>query len=484
MQKSLAKNVLYKITLNIFNVILPIIVGPYAYRTLKPESMGMVNSAETIFNYFFIFAVFGIYQYGLRETSLIKDDMKKVSRLFTSLFTIGLITSLLSLVAFLTFSYIGYGQDARFYVLVIFGFNFIANIFYVEWLNEAFENYDFITMKTIVVRLIYVVLLFTLVHSSHDYKQFTALLVISTFLNHSISFVYIKRKIKFDFSAITIIPHLKPLLLVVIFSNANILYTQLDRFLIDKYLGDKYVSFFVMGFQIMTIINTVIVSVIQVTIPRLSHLSGNEDERVYEALLNKISKLYFIILFPATIGMFLVADIGVVVYGGKDYTAAGSVLAVFAFYMATLGIESILANQIIYVKKKENVLVKLLFIGGFTNLALNILLIKFNLLTPESSILSTTIANILLIILQYAFIKKTLKVNYTLFDIEKLKYLLYSLPFIPISYVIRLYITNTIALFLSIVGVCSLAYFLILFIRKDEILFMVIDRLKLKFQKH
>lgn len=77
MQKSIVSNIFYKILLNTFNIILPILVGPYAYRMLGANSMGTVNFAETIFNYFFIFAVFGVYQYGLREVSLIKNDKRK-----------------------------------------------------------------------------------------------------------------------------------------------------------------------------------------------------------------------------------------------------------------------------------------------------------------------------------------------------------------------------------------------------------------------
>lgn len=73
------------------------------------------------------------------------------------------------------------------------------------------------SLKTVIVRLIYVVLLFSFIHGVDDYKTYAGLLVLSTFLNHSISFVYVKRQVKFDFSDLTIIPHLKPLLLVLIF---------------------------------------------------------------------------------------------------------------------------------------------------------------------------------------------------------------------------------------------------------------------------
>lgn len=483
MQKSLFKNILYKIALNVFNIILPLLVGPYAYRALGAQSMGTVNFADTIFNYFFIFAVFGIYQYGLREMSLIKNDKKKVSQLFTNLYLINLMTSLFALTTFLIFSYIGYGDEKIFPVLVIFGFNFISNMFYVEWVNEAHENYDFIAIKTICVRLTYVVLLFIIVHNANDYKQFAALLALSTFLNHFTSFIYIKRKIKFDFSNITIVPHLKPLLAVVIFSNTSILYTQLDRFLLGEYLGAEYVAFYVMAFQMMTIVNTLMVSVIQVTIPRLSYLSGNADEKEYETLLNKISKVYFITLFPAAVGLILISHAAVVIYGGSEFAPAGNTLSIFALYMVSVGIESILSNQIIYVKKKEHILVRFLFICGFTNLVLDILLIIFHVFTPATAIFTTTIANCLLIVLEYMYVKKQLKVNYTLFDMSKLKYLLYSLTFIPLTFIVKMYFKNTLSFAFITISVNIFAYALILLVTKDEILFMFLDKIKLKFKK-
>ncbi|SFJ21798.1 MULTISPECIES: oligosaccharide flippase family protein [unclassified Bacillus (in: firmicutes)] len=483
MQKSIGSNIFYKLLLNTFNIILPLLVGPYAYRMLGPHSMGTVNNSETIFNFFFVFATFGVYQYGLREISLVKKDRKKTSQLFTNLYLINFTTSILALIAFLLFSYIGYENKEEFPVLLIFGFNFISSLFYVEWYNEAHENYDFIAKKTIVVRLIYVVLLFIFIHGANDYKQFASLLVLSTFLNHFISFVYVKRQVKFDFSNITIVRHLKPLFLVVIFSNATILYTQLDRLLLGEYAGKSELSYYVMAFQIMTIINTLMLSVIQVTIPRLSYLSGNADEKEYETLLNKISKVYFITLFPAAIGLMLIAHGAVVIYGGNKFANAGGTLVAFALYMIAIGIESILSNQIIYVKKKENILVRFLFIGGFLNLILNILLIVFHVFTPTTAIVTTTIAYCLLITLEYIYVKKKLKVNYTLFDMSKLKYLFYSLTFIPLSFLVHITITGKILSVIITIITCGCVYALILLITKDEILFMFLDKIKEKLKK-
>ncbi|MGG3563695.1 oligosaccharide flippase family protein [Neobacillus rhizosphaerae] len=484
MQKSsLVKNIIYKMLLNIFNIIIPILVGPYVYRTLGADSIGKVQLSETIFNYFFIFAVFGVYNYGLREMSRIKDNQTKVNQFFTSMLTISIGTSILSLVAYLLFCFIGYSDRAIFPVLMIYSVNLIGNIFYVEWVNEASEKYNFITIKTILIKIVYISLLFTLVKSSSDYTHYAFLLILTTFLNNIVSFIYIKRKIKLDFSNITIKKHIKPLLLVVFFSNANILYNQLDRFMLGEFINEATVSFYVMSQQIMGIINTLMLSIIQVTVPRLSYLTGTEDEDSYVKLLNNISKVYFAFLFPASIGLFVTAQAGILLYGGHQYVHAQTTLQVFAIYMISLGTESILSNQIIYVKKKENILVRLVFICGILNLLLNTALIKLNHFNPTTAIFTTAISNFTLVAMEYIFIRKYLKVNYSLFTLTKTKYFLFSLTFIPVAYLLKLVISHYIPLFIVTVIVCVAVYAAILFLTKDEVLALFLNKVKSRFGK-
>jgi O-antigen/teichoic acid export membrane protein len=481
MKKSLFKNIIYKVLLNIFNLVLPLLVGPYVNRALGPESLGHVQGTESIYNYFLIFASFGVYQYGLREMSRIKDDKQKVSQLFTSLFTISAVTGITALFIYLGFSYFRYHDAIIYPILLIFGLNLIVNIFFVEWVNEAMENYDFITWKTIIVRSIYVVLIFTFVHTAEDYNHYAILLVVAAFLNNVISFVYIKRKISFDFSNFQVKQHLKPMFLVVIFSNAHVLYTQLDRIMLFEYVNSKAVSFYVIPQQIMGIINALMLSVIQVTIPRLSYLLSSNDEDSYHILLNNISKVYFSVLFPAAVGLYLLSDVAVLIYGGAGFLDAGPVLGVFAFYMIVLGFESILSNQVIYVKKKENILVRLIFLCGVLNLGLNIMLIKLNIFTPTNAIITTTISNFILILLEYGYIRRYLKVKFYLFELSKLKYFLYSLLFIPVTYVIKQFVDNPIPMFISIVLINAGLYAIILLITKDLVVRMFFNKIKHRF---
>ncbi|WP_312473468.1 oligosaccharide flippase family protein [Neobacillus sp.] len=483
MQKSLVKNAIYKITLNFFNLIVPVIIGAYVYQTLGHTAIGRVKTGETIFNYFFIFAAFGIYQYGLREVSRIKTDKQKVNQLFTSLFTLSLLTNFVTLFAYLAVSYFGYGTKALFPVLMVYSTNFLLNIFFVEWVNEAYEDYGFITIKTVIVKIIYVILLLTFVKSADNYLIFIGLLALSTGLNNIISFIYVKRRVKLDFSNIQFAPHLKPLLLVVIFSNGNVLYTQLDRFMLGEFVSEKSVAYYTMAQQIATMINALMLSIIQVTIPRLSYLIGGENDEQYLDLLKKIAKVYSALLFPAAIGLYVIADIAVILYGKAEYIPAGPVLSIFALYMITIGFESILSNQVIYIKKKENILVRMIFICGIANLALNSLCLYFGVLDAKTAILTTAAANVLLIACEYIYIRKYLKIPFQLFSWTNLKYLVFSLPFIPVSWAIRSVFSGTLLLFILIVVACGLIYLLLLLATKDEIVTLFTSKVKGKFLK-
>lgn len=151
--------------------------------------------------------------------------------------------------------------------------------------------------------------------------------------------------------------------LVVILSNANVLYTQLDRYFIGEYINMDSVAYYTTAQNISNIINTLLLTVIYATIPRMSNYIANENHDEYKGLLDKISKMYFIVLFPAAIGMLVLAKEVILIYGGSKYLDAIPMLKVFAIYIITLGFETILSNQVMYIRGKEKEQVKITFIG-------------------------------------------------------------------------------------------------------------------------
>lgn len=491
MNKSISKNIFFKLLLNIFNLIIPILIGPYALRVLGPENMGTVNFSQTIYGYFYIFAGFGVYQYGLREVSRVRDNKEKLSSVFTNLFIFTLITNIITVAIYVIFIHNSYYGSQTYIACMIMTFNLVANVFYIEWLNEALENFGFITIKTIVVRIIYVILLLTTVRSSDNLKEYMIVLVLYTLLNNLLSFIYIKRRIKFNFSNIKLKKHIKPMFLVVILSNANVLYTQLDRLMLGQFVSTVSVAYYATAQNISTMINTLLLTVITVTIPRLSNYVANDSDEEYLTLLDKISKLYFLFLFPASIGMFLLSKEIILLYGGSEYMASVPIMMVFSLYIISLGYDTILSNQVMYTRRKEKQQVKIIFIGGLINLLLNILLVVFGKYNGTTAVATTLFANICVIVMENIYVRKVLKVKFNIFSMDKLKYMFVSLLFIPVTFIIRQFTgnifesqeLNAIVISLITVAVNGLIYFLVLFIIKDENLMEVKNKMLNKIKR-
>lgn len=480
MEKSILKNLIYKFSLNMFNLIVPVIIGTYVVRKLGPDLMGTINYSQAVFAYFFIFAGFGVYQYGLREISRVRDNKEKLESTFTSLFLITIITNIITALVYIVYIKTQNDSTAMYVASMILTFNLFSNIFYVEWVNEALENYDFITIKTIIIRLINIILIFIMVKSSKDYSKYLILLGLTTFLNNIASYIYVRRKVKFNFKNLELLKHIRPMFLVVILSNASVLYTQLDRVMIGKYNGTIEVAFYTMAQNISYMINTALLTLIHVSIPRLGNYIANKENDKYIKLLNKVSQVYLMIVFPASIGMLLLSKEIIFIYGGIDYINAAPILMVFSIYIITLGYEAILSNQVMYVNGREKEQVKIVLLFGVVNAILNIIILKLNIFNGVTSLITTVISNMLVVVTQHFYVRKVLKIQYNIFSFEKSKYILISMIFIPITYLIRLFFSNMIISIILIIVINSSVYFSVLLLIKDKLIYDLIYILKEK----
>lgn len=482
MSKSLFKNAFYKVLLNVFNLIVPIVIGPYVYRVLSKDLIGRYNYGYSIFNYFFILASFGIYGYALREISRVREDKTRLSQLFTNFFLLGVISNVLIIIVYIGFNFVFFRNTPMFNVLLILTINMVANIFYIEWANEALENFDFITKKTIVVRLIYVVLIFAMVRSPKDFLNYVFLSTLYTFLNNIASYVYIVKNIKFDFSNIKLKKHVKYLVMVLVMSNGSVLYTQFDKVMLGKFISEASVAYYTISQNIMGIINTVILSVVFVTVPRLSNILANRDKKDYLDLIHKSTKTLMAFLFPAALGIYVLANEIVFLFGGSEYIGKGLTLKIFAFYMIAIGIDCIMTHQILYLHRKEKYLLTIILGFGVLNIAIKFILLKLNLLNENTAVATTALCNYILIFIEYIYVRKNLKLKFKLLSLDNFKYLFISLSFLIIEVLIRSVI-NKGAIVTSIImmGACSLVYLLILIIIKDKVLIALINKIKERF---
>jgi len=474
--KSLFRNSIYKALLSFANIVIPIIVGPYITKLLDVELYGAYNKVFSEFQVFLIFATFGIYTYGVREISKVRNDKEKVGKLFTNLFVLGLITNILTGIIYIIYSLVSSsGITTRIYL--VFTIQIVANIFYIEFLNEALENYKFITIKTLIVKILYLLLLLVLVKKPDDIIIYSVIISGIVFLNNIISYIYVKKRIKFNFKEINLKKYIKPLFLVLIMTNIEILYSQLDRVMLGKFVNDVAVTMYYIPYYLVSTLAAIPYSIINVSIPRLSYMVEAEGKKAYEGALNtSVASLLFIML-PMCLGVAVLSQEVIFIYAGDKYMNIVPVLTLSCVMRIIVSIESVMTNLVLYANNKEKKLVQFTFVFGVCNLIINSILVATNMLNPFTAMLTTGIIEIMLVTTQYLYIKKKMKINIQLFSKQNLTYLFLALCFIPIALVIKKINLGFYINIIAIIAICMLLYIGILYLKKDPTLKMIIDKL-------
>lgn len=476
-KNTLFKNTIYKSMLSMVNIVVPLVIGPYIMRLLDVDLYGLYNRVFADFQMFLAFASFGVYTLGVREISKIRNDKEKVSKLFTNLFVISFLSNMLVLIIYLIFSLITSTGLAKVLYLVM-SIQIIANVFYVEFVNEALENYKFITIKSIIVKIIYFLAILLAVRNPHDIVIYAVIVSLTNFLNNIISFIYAKHRISFDFSKIQIKKYIKPLIAVLVITNADLLYSQLDRVMLGRYVSGVSVTVYYTAYYLISTLSAIPYSIINVSIPRLSYLLKNEGKEIYEEKLNNsISSLIFIIV-PMCLGVFVLSKEAIILYAGKKYLMAIVPLMIACITRIFISLESVMNNLVMYPNNREDRILKVSLTCGISNLIINYLLVLFKIFSPLTALATTGLVELTIFIIHYTYARKKMNIDVRVFSKKNMTYILLSLLFIPLSLIIRSLKLNFYINIIVIVIICSLMYFIVLYIKKDNNLLFILDKFK------
>lgn len=478
-KNTLFKNTIYKALLSLVNIVVPLMTGPYIMRLLDEELYGIYNKAFANYQVFFAFASFGVYTLGVREISRIRNDEKKVSKLFTNLFVISLLSNIAVLTIYVIFSFVVSDGITRLLYLIM-AIQIVANIFYVEFVNEAVENYRFITIKSIIVKICYFIAVFLWVRNPEDVAIYALIVSGVNFANNMISFIQAKRKIKFDFSQIQIKRYIRPLIAVLVITNVDLLYSQLDRVMLGQYVSNISVTEYYTAYYLISTLAAIPYAIINVSIPRLSYISTNEGKEKYEEKLNNsISSLLFIII-PMCMGVFVMAKEAVKLYSGDKYPGLEIPLMIACIGRIFISMQSVMEHLVMYPNNREDRIIRVSALGGVSNLIINFLLVLTKTFSPTTALLSTSLVELGIFTVHYTYARNVMKINVSFFNKKNFTYLILSLLFIPISLFIRSFGLNFYLNMFLIISICVLLYFVVLYIKGDQNLIFILRKFKLR----
>ena len=153
-KKSLKLNFVMNAILTMSAFIFPLISFPYVSRILLPEGTGKVSFATSLIAYFTMFAQLGIPTYGVRACARVRDDRIALTRTAQELLIINLVMTAFSYgVLVLSLLFVPRLRAERTLYLLV-SLSMLFNTLGMEWLYKALEQYTYITVRSLIFKLI------------------------------------------------------------------------------------------------------------------------------------------------------------------------------------------------------------------------------------------------------------------------------------------------------------------------------------------
>ena len=484
--KDIRINALANTLVRLLNIFFPLITTAYLSRILSKQLYGEFNIANTYLNWFIPFATLGVYNYGIREISKVKNNIHKINTMFSTLFYTSVFCTIVTMIFYVAIMPVYTRKPSIHLLMLILGIQLMAQIFYIEWINEAFENYTFLFYKTLSIRIIMLVSIFTFVKEADDIIQYAFIMSFSQLLNYLLSYLWIKKEVHFVKVPLENFKHLvKPLIGLFLLSNAGMLYTNLDLTFVSKIGAPEQVSYYANGQRMIMLISGVISGAISVSVPRLSYYIGMEDDRSYQRLINKSSSMFSFLMAPIGMGLVVLGVQATVLMYGTRYMPGGIVTQVFAFRAISWALEIIMGTQVILIKGFENKLSIFYIIGGLCNLVFDSALYLFGVTQPQYYAITTLLAEYILLFIEYRFIRKNELADLSKVFAPFVKYACIVIGFVPLAFFVNMFIPTNMVInmkfILNIIVtiiVCCVYYGIVLFGIKDEIFMEILEKIR------
>lgn len=389
-QPSLKRNFFYNTLMTLANFLIPMVAVIYTYRILGPTGIGKINYVQAWVNNFLLFANLNIGVYGLREIAMVREDKEKLRQTFSEILFILFLTHGVALLVFAaSFFFVPDFQRER-NLFLLFGMLLIFNPLSLDWFFSGIENYKFISLRNIIVKLLMLPAILIFVHSKSDYGVYALILVLATVIPFVYNFLHSRHYVKWSLSYIKRpLRHLKPIWFFWMSSLVGSLYVNVPVILLGKFSGNRAVGLATIVGKILGYTYALVIMLNAVVTPRASYYYGKEQTEEYEKLLSTSLNYIFLLALPAlTLFMVIGKDI-IWIIGGAAYEEASFALTLAGFMLLLDGVNLWAETQLLLPRG----MAKEIFLSTLGSASINILCNLF--LIPRYSYVGLFISSII-----------------------------------------------------------------------------------------
>lgn len=406
-EKSLRKNFIMNAILTVSSVVFPVITYPYASRILQPAGVGKVSFAYAVVCCFLMFARWGIPTYGLNICAKVRDDREKLSRTVQELLIINLITGTISYaVLFLGVAFVPKMNTDKTLYLTMSAIIFM-DIIGVEWMFKALEQYSYITIRSLIFKVVSIVLMFLWVKTRNDYVLYGLLSSYAIYapgiVNHFCARRHVTMKPLGNYQ---LKRHFKAVSIFFAMACATYISTHVDTVMLGFLSTDEHVGYYSTAVKFKIILVEAVTSLGAVLLPRASYCVGHglmEEFRVYcKKAIN-----FVLLLTPAMALYFILFALqSILLMSGSGFLKSVLPMQIIMPTLIFMGLTNILGIQMLVPLGREKVVLRAVLTGAAVNVVLNAMLIP--LLQETGAAIGTVVAEVVVFGVQFWALREQL----------------------------------------------------------------------------
>lgn len=479
--RSISTNVVISLMNTIISMIFPLITYPYISRVLQVDNIGAVNFGSSIIEYFGVFAAFGISGFAIRNGAAVRNDSVKLQKFVSQVFSINVITTFISVLSLL--GMLLWSDDLKDYrtIILIQSLTLIVSPLTLEWLYSVYEDFLYIAIRNLIVRILCLIAIFAFVKTESDVYIYVFITSISTVITSIINFVHSRKyiHISFTFKNEWNI-HKKALFIFLINSIASTIYLNSDKTMLGIFCGDQSVGVYTTATNIYMIVKRVVAAGVIVTIPRLSFYFQNNFDK-FNILVSKGIKIIIFVTLPMAAGLIILAPETVHIISGEGYENAKNPLIVLAIAIIFASIANLCSNGVLLSQKKEKMVMRCTIVSSIVNIVFNFIMIP--LFQETGAAITTLVAEIIMAIMSMHYSRIKLLDKQAIITVFKT--IVSTMMMLIVcrcvsSYLngINMYIRTVVVVFVGITTFISMALLL-----REEIVIIYLYMLKNKMEK-
>ncbi|MDB0838988.1 flippase [Phocaeicola vulgatus] len=378
MANSVKINYLFNLINSGSQLLFPLITFPYASRIMLADGIGHVSFFQSIISYISLFTCLGIPMYAIREVAKVRNNAVEMTRTTVEILLLHAFLSILGyvVVAVICMTVTQVQADIPLFLLLSTTIFFTA--IGCEWFYQGIEDFKYVAVRGVLVKLISVVLLFFLVKTKEDILWYGAYSVLGILGGNIFNFIRLRKYLSrdvIDFRTLHPLKHLKPALHVFALNVIISIYIQMNNVLLGFMKDAEAVGYFTAATKLMVMAMSILGSLGNVMMPHISNLIavGRMDES--KALIQKSYDLVLALAMPLTVGLIFTSPSAILLLSGMDFIPAILTSQIVAFNILMVGLSGVMGIQVLYPLGKINIVILSTFIGAITNVLLNILLV-------------------------------------------------------------------------------------------------------------